>query len=77
MLISKARKSRLVLEYASAFSVLNRSFNFTAKYKLRTLAFNFIGMCQLDPLKAIVIGTCGAECSISTWEGRLNRVFFP
>ena len=75
MLISKARKSRLVLEYASPFSILNRSCNFTTKYKLRTLAFNFIDMCQLDPLKARIVGTCGAGCSISTWEEGLSRCF--
>lgn len=63
MLISKARKSRLVLMYASPCSCLNRSCNFTICGKFRTLAFNFIDVCQLVPLKAIVVGTCGAECS--------------
>lgn len=63
MLISEARKSRLLLVYASPCSCLNRSCNFTINGKFRTLAFNFIGMCQLVPLKAIVVGTCGAECS--------------
>lgn len=77
MLISKVRKSRIVLEYASPFSILNRTCNFAAKYKLRTLAFNFVDTCQLDPLKAIVVGTCGAECNISTWEEGLSRVFSP
>lgn len=77
MLISKAKKSRLVLEYARPFSVLNRSCNFTTKCKLRRLAFNFIDMCQLDPLKAVVVGTCGAECSISTWKEGRSRFFPP
>lgn len=63
MLISKARKSRLVVVYASPFSFLNRSCNFSINGKFRTLAFDFIGMCQLVPLKAIAVGTCGAECS--------------
>lgn len=49
--------------YASPCSCLNRSFNFTISGKFRTLAFNFIDMCQLVPLKAIVVGTCGAEYS--------------
>lgn len=66
MLINKARRNRLALEYASPFSVMSRSCNFTPKYRLRTLAFNFIHMCHLDSLKAI--GTTGAECSISTWK---------
>lgn len=63
MLISKARKSRLVLVYASPCSCLNRSCNFTISGKFRTFAFNFIDMCQLVPLKALAVGTCGAECS--------------
>lgn len=65
MLISKARKSRLVLKYASPFSILNRSCNFTARYKMRTFAFNFMDMCQSDLLKAMVVVTCGAECNTS------------
>lgn len=63
MLISKARESRLDLVYASPCSCLNRSCNFTISGKFGTLAFNFIGMCHLVPLKALVVGTCGAECS--------------
>lgn len=61
MLISKARKSRLVLVYASPCSFLNRSCNFTINGKFRALPFNFMDMCHLVPLKAIVVGTCGAE----------------
>lgn len=66
MLISKAGKNSLALEYASPFSVMSRSCDFTTKYKLRTLAFNFIDMCHLDPQKPI--DTSGAECGISTWK---------
>lgn len=39
-------RSKLVLEYAGPFFILNRSCNFTTKYKLRTLAFNFTDTYQ-------------------------------
>lgn len=76
MLISKARQSRLVLQYATPFSFLNRSCDFTTKYKYSTFAFNFIDMCQPDLLKVKVVDACGAECNISTWEEGQSRFFF-